>query len=973
MSASVFRLARLFCLPILFALTSQLSGMPLFEQGGSEWRLVLSENAAPSVEYAAEELLSALHKIGGLRLESVRSERTEGRNNIVVGDLSYQPIAALAEKLQLSPDDVEQIAVYTVDGNLYLAGNKARGALYAVYSFLQRQLGVCWAYEGEEGEFMPVLQSYDLPDLAYNHRPAIQYRGLHLCGRHVDPQYETWMTRNFINIMRSDPGQPKTLQERSRKGLHMMFSHHNIILPKELMSQYPECFALLDGKRHSRQICLSNDKAEELIVEKLHKWLEQHPEVEIMSVFPADNMDYCNCPDCTALDRSSVWFDFYKRVCTKLQPLHPKLKFASIAYQGYLEVPRTDLQFSEFIEYCQYDRCYMHRFDSDCNMNKVSLKRLEKWRNSGAKMGIYGYEFDVFAGSNSVYVPFYQVLAEEIKHFQNIGMKAVISEVSRSFKPAAENPRDLSRQNAFNIYLYAQMLWDADCDAELLLRNWSTRVYGEAADETIQIRHLLNARWQENTSHISRYHNSPFGSAERMLNPSLIEELNTLLAKGAGKLAADSPKRADYDYFRNCILQWQQSYWSAVQAGGTINLPKARNDKEPFANAIKLPPLQGKGKIPKTEIFLSWDDKYLNIKAICYEEQMSQLRCAQLERDGQVWMDDCIEIFLSNPGNSAGLYKHIVVNAKAVLYDSSAYNSSIFDLSWNPETLLQSEISTDHWQVQLRLPFSDLAPAPQAGQSWRGTFKRSMGYGRGEWSNSGYPNAVYHDANSFANIYFNANWQTDKRLLVLIPDLKSLAAAKTLQDTLLKDGWTSKFVAKREELPENLEDYDILLLRLPQRNEDKSLPFVELAKTFLAAGKTVLFSSYGGLPLEKYFADESLALHGSGWHLDKLRKTIAVHPGEWSRKPNNLAKQLETALCPPWGYKPTQPQAWTALASLHTAEGEEYPYLLSKNYLGGELLVTGADMGLAGGHVIFGSGRPDTVCMLLNNLLENRK
>lgn len=46
--------------------------------------------------------------------------------------------------------------------------------------------------------------------------------------------------------------------------------------------------------------------------------------------------------------------------------------------------------------------------------------------------------------------------------------------------------------------------------------------------------------------------------------------------------------------------------------------------------------------------------------------------------------------------------------------------------------------------------------------------------------------------------------------------------------------------------------------------------------------------------------------------------------------------------------------------------------MLVRKQFNGLLIVTGGEMGLAGGHVLFGN-TVNTVTMLLNNLLANRK
>ena len=188
-----------FLVALVFVFMSVLVvGSPLFEGGKSGWSVYVVKEASPTVRYAAEEFVNAVARVSGVRLPVVHERRSS--EQVLIGSASELGLAGSRLGLQGKKDE---IAVYGLDGKLVLAGNESRGALYAVYAFLRQELGVRFLLPGPEGEFYPVRQSYSVPDLALNHVPSFEYRGHHLCWRHVDAVYETWMARNFLNIMRS--------------------------------------------------------------------------------------------------------------------------------------------------------------------------------------------------------------------------------------------------------------------------------------------------------------------------------------------------------------------------------------------------------------------------------------------------------------------------------------------------------------------------------------------------------------------------------------------------------------------------------------------------------------------------------------------------------------------------------------------------------------------------------------------------
>ncbi|MBO5821688.1 MAG: hypothetical protein J6R86_01585 [Lentisphaeria bacterium] len=113
-----------------------LHGGVLFENGKSDWQIVIPTKPDAAEKYAATELQTFLKKISGAELAIVNSDEAKSRQ-IIIGSLdTSSAVRKNAATLNLEKGNTETVAVKKLDGALYLAGNMPRGALYAVYSFL---------------------------------------------------------------------------------------------------------------------------------------------------------------------------------------------------------------------------------------------------------------------------------------------------------------------------------------------------------------------------------------------------------------------------------------------------------------------------------------------------------------------------------------------------------------------------------------------------------------------------------------------------------------------------------------------------------------------------------------------------------------------------------------------------------------------------------------------------------------------
>lgn len=123
-----------------------------------------------------------------------------------------------------------------------------------------------------------------------------------------------------------------------------------------------------------------------------------------------------------------------------------------------------------------------------------------------------------------------------------------------------------------------------------------------------------------------------------------------------------------------------------------------------------------------TTVHITHDDTALYVAFVATEPAMGTLVSNHRQRDANVWLDDCVELFLDLTGDGQTVVQ-IVVSCENVIWDAHA---GMGGLRWNAEGM-RTEVShhDDHWIAELALPFADLGvEVPQTGDVWRVNFAR---------------------------------------------------------------------------------------------------------------------------------------------------------------------------------------------------------------------------------------------------------
>lgn len=800
---------------------------------------------------------------------------------------------------------------------LELSGGDPRGVLYAVYSFLQNELGVRWLWPGADGEFMPKRASWRIPaKLDYRHTPSLEYRGFHLCGDwyKVD-DFRTWMARNFVNVHRHGGH----FQQDKRGLFHHMWSSHNVHLPKSMFAEHPEYFAERDGKRIPSQVCLNHPEVDRLVLKNFEDTLAKRPDLEILSIFPSDNQEYCQCEKCRAKGVSTSWFDFYNRLTDALRKTHPKLQFSTIAYQGYMDVPKNPVRNSAFVEFASYIRCNSHPYGTPgCKPNERTLQLMKDWAATGVAMGNYGYEFDIFSGTGNVaFAPFYGLIADAVR--KEVKLKHVLLMTEVGLSPRNGPPEKVSSvQNRLGEYLYARLMWDHHADWKALLKDWCDTAYGPAAAPMYEYFLTLEAAWNAMPRHAGIL-GSAVNYANLLLTPEVRKKAEECFLAADRALAKAT---ALDEYVKRCggnvnFEKVLYSQWLAFLADDHRLVVPARKDAASGDN------LRFGATVPglNSPVRVFWNGGAL------YFANLSPVDSYRIELNsgvgGETWF------FTYDEKTGQKQWKRSTVGVDETNWKAVWHNEKNMAV----------------------IPFKSLGVTPAPNDKWR--IRLTV-------------NGVAWPEKGTGALQFSPNADAGRSILWWSGSVdRDSGLHEGVRNSFEAAGWNVDFVEKPGD--QAGKTADVYYFRNPAWKRGCPFPESEwkLLRGRIAAGATAVFISYSSLPLEKYFGDPSFAvkIHGIGKIQLSERKSRTVYPGVWQTKPYDISRALKFAYTPAYYLVPAKPAAWRVLATLPLngeANAPECPYLIARPYGKGLVIGISADPRIS-------------YPALISNIIANRK
>jgi hypothetical protein len=488
-------------------ISSSRAGLVLAGHGRSDYSIVIAPDASPTVKAAAQELADDFQQITGVALP-IENVKPRGRA-IFVGSSPFLP--SDFKKLRLNTLPGEGFVIRTERRNLYLAGHDDRGTLYAVYSFLEDQLGARWY--APDATVLPPQDVLRIPDLSETQAPAFSYRDTDETIVYGNARWDAHLRLNGVSVPdQADLG-----------GVNRLFNgaenFYQLVPPDRYFADHPDYFSLKDGQRKctgDSQLCLSSPGVFKVVVDALVAEAKANPKELTLGLSPNDAGDgSCECAACRAADAKfgspgGTLLDFVNRVAAAVQAALPdrKIWVDTLAYQ-YTEraptpgtiAPATNV----LVCLAPIYACDGHSLASD-PQNKNSNEALLTWSKiAPGHLQVWHYVTD-FAHYLQPY-PDWDELGADMPYYLTNGVTGMFCE--GDYQGNCE-------LQVMRTWVMAHLFWNPHQDVWALVRDFCNGYYGKAGPDIYAYLRLFHDRLQQPDIHLHLYDppTSPLYDAE---------------------------------------------------------------------------------------------------------------------------------------------------------------------------------------------------------------------------------------------------------------------------------------------------------------------------------------------------------------------------------------------------------------------------------------------------------------------------
>ncbi len=455
----------------------------LSENGQTQYKIVIAEDAPQGEAQAAKELAKYLNQITGAQFPITGDAAPESQFEIVVGDTRRKSRSDVPEELRT--DNWEGFTLLRDDVKLYIMGNIPRATLYGVYDFLDVELGV--RFLTPEATHVPENPTLTVAMKSRTYGPAIERRTIWEGGNGV--VIENRLNGISFGHLGDELGGVKWVGRPTHT--------FDMLVPSEkYFDEHPEYYSEIKGKRLREydglitQLCMTNPDVLKIATDTARAWLgsgvKSTPQIKhVISVTVNDSPWFCKCAPCVAMNKEEGVVEggtkmrFVNAIARTLQEEYGNVSVETMVYGTQL--PKKTKAAPNVLIQLVADPDW--RFALDDSSHERNRKQLQTFREqkkmlgdgyfyNWVKLGTYGSTSYLDPRPNLRYI------ARNIRIMNEEGGV-------RGYFCQAVQSRGTEMQD-LRFYLMGRAMWRPHIDSQETIKEFCTLYYGKGAKDVLR-------------------------------------------------------------------------------------------------------------------------------------------------------------------------------------------------------------------------------------------------------------------------------------------------------------------------------------------------------------------------------------------------------------------------------------------------------------------------------------------------------
>lgn len=484
-----------FILISLSACSGSAQEIILAGNNSSDYKIVIPAEASKLEQHAALVLQNYIQRVSGVQLAIVH-DGTINTPAIYIGHT--------VKEGKLHPQKMlpESSNILTDGKDLVICAGSGKGLIYGVYHFIEKYLH-CKKISADPALVIP-SKTISIPGhIRDEQKPPFIYREVYYPATH-DAEYLEW----------------NELQQFDDLWGLWGHSYNKLVPAQTYFKSHPEYYALVKGQRQPTQLCLDNEAVFKIVIDDLKKRMSQNPDAIYWSVSPNDDIGYCECDKCKAINDaqgspSGSLIQFVNRVAAAF----PDKMITTLAY-GYTHRAPKNLR--------PANNVYIFLSDIDAYRDKPLAEEgsAASFRNDikawgGLTSNLFVWDYITQFTNYLAPFPNFHTLQPNMQFFKDNGVKGIFEQGSGD---------TYSEWAELRSYVTAKLLHDDKADVKQLITTFLKDYYGNAAPYLQQYLDLLQEKMIASHRKLDIYGN-PVNEWNAYLSPELLDQYSTMFDK----------------------------------------------------------------------------------------------------------------------------------------------------------------------------------------------------------------------------------------------------------------------------------------------------------------------------------------------------------------------------------------------------------------------------------------------------------